>query len=317
MQPITVAAAQFENRDNDKAYNLARVRELTGRAVERGAQIVSFHEGCIPGYSWLQPLNREELAAVTEPVPVGPSVQALIDIAREFDTVVMAGLMELAAEQIHNTYVAVSGEGLLARHRKLHTFVNPHLTPGDEFTVIDLLGCRVGFLTCYDNNLVENVRITAMMGAEVIFMPHVTCCLPSMMPGRGVVERSLWDNRHDDPVRLRQEFDGPKGREWLMRWLPARAYENGVYAVFSNPIGWDYDTVKPGLAMVLDPFGEILVESRVLEDDVVVARLTPDKIEQSSGRRYLKARRPELYDKLVEPQESVTSPGWTLESEGE
>ena len=137
------------------------------------------------------------------------------------------------------------------------------------------------------------------------------------MPGRGVVERTLWDNRHDDPVRLRQEFDGPKGREWLMRWLPARAYENGVYAVFSNPIGWDYDTVKPGLAMVLDPFGEILVESRVLEDDVVVARLTPDKIEQSSGRRYLKARRPELYDKLVEPQESVTSPGWTLESEGE
>ena len=317
MQPITVAAAQFENRDNDKAYNLARVRELTGRAVERGAQIVSFHEGCIPGYSWLQPLNREELAAVAEPVPVGPSVQALIDIAREFDTVVMAGLMELAAEQIHNTYVAVSGEGLLARHRKLHTFVNPHLTPGDEFTVIDLLGCRVGFLTCYDNNLVENVRITAMMGAEVIFMPHVTCCLPSVMPGRGVVERTLWDNRHDDPVRLRQEFDGPKGREWLMRWLPARAYENGVYAVFSNPIGWDYDTVKPGLAMVLDPFGEILVESRVLEDDVVVARLTPDKIEQSSGRRYLKARRPELYDKLVEPQESVTSPGWTLESEGE
>ena len=317
MQPITVAAAQFENRDNDKAYNLARVRELTGRAVERGAQIVSFHEGCIPGYSWLQPLNREELAAVAEPVPVGPSVQALIDIAREFDTVVMAGLMELAAEQIHNTYVAVSGEGLLARHRKLHTFVNPHLTPGDEFTVIDLLGCRVGFLTCYDNNLVENVRITAMMGAEVILMPHVTCCLPSVMPGRGVVERTLWDNRHDDPVRLRQEFDGPKGREWLMRWLPARAYENGVYAVFSNPIGWDYDTVKPGLAMVLDPFGEILVESRVLEDDVVVARLTPDKIEQSSGRRYLKARRPELYDKLVEPQESVTSPGWTLESEGE
>ena len=102
-----------------------------------------------------------------------------------------------------------------------------------------------------------------------------------------------------------------------MRWLPARAYENGVYAVFSNPIGWDYDSVKPGLAMILDPFGEVLVESQALEDDVVVGLLTADKIELSSGRRYLRARRPELYGKLVEPQESVTLPGWKMEHQRE
>ena len=102
-----------------------------------------------------------------------------------------------------------------------------------------------------------------------------------------------------------------------MRWLPARAYENGVYAVFSNPIGWDYDTVKPGLAMIFDPFGEVLVESHALEDDVVVGLLTPDKFQNSSGQRYLKARRPELYGKLVEPQESGTLPGWTMEREND
>ena len=77
-----------------------------------------------------------------------------------------------------------------------------------------------------------------------------------------------------------------------MRWLPARAWENGVYAVFSNPIGLDDDTIKPGLAMILDPFGEVLAESQALDDDVVVALLTAEKIEQSSGRRYLRARRP-------------------------
>ena len=52
-------------------------------------------------------------------------------------------------------------------------------------------------------------------------------------------------------------------------------------------------------------------------DDVVVGVLTPDKLEQSSGRRYLKARRPELYRKLVEPQESVTMPGWRMEHESD
>jgi len=313
MREIRVAAAQFEPRDNDKAFNLERIRTLTRRAVEQGAEIVSFHECCLPGYTWVQPLSRDELLAVAEPVPAGPSVQQLIGVAREFRVVVMAGLFEKDdSGRIYNCYVTVGPDGFITRFRKLHTFISPHLTPGSGYNVIDLLGCRVGFLICYDNNLPENVRITAMLGAEIIFMPHVTACLPSPMPGRGVVDRVLWDNRDRDPVRLRQEFDGPKGRGWLMRWLPCRAFENGVYAVFSNPIGVDHDTIKPGLAMILDPFGEVLVESRALADDVVVGLLTPEKIELSSGRRYLRARRPELYGKLVEPQASVTAPGWRL-----
>ena len=104
-----------------------------------------------------------------------------------------------------------------------------------------------------------------------------------------------------------------------MRWLPARCWENGVYGVFSNAIGVDDDTIKPGLAMILDPFGEVIAESRALDDDVVVALLTAERLEQSSGRRYLRARRPELYGKLVEPpppgQEPVTKPGWGLAHE--
>jgi predicted amidohydrolase len=314
MRDIRIAAAQFENRDHDKEYNLERVRTLTRRAVEQDAEIVSFHEGCIPGYTWIQPLEKEELLGVAEPVPDGPSVQQLMRIAAEFDVIVMAGLFEKdEQDRIYNCYVTVGPAGFITRFRKLHPFVNQHLSPGSEFNVVEMLGCKFGFLICYDNNLPENVRITAMMGAEIIFMPHVTCCLPSAMPGRGTVDRHLWDNRANDPVRLRQEFRGPKGREWLMRWLPTRAYENGVYAVFTNPIGWDYDTVKPGLAMILDPFGEVLVESHALGDDVVVGSLTADKIDQSSGQRYLKARRPDLYSKLVEPQESVTLPGWKPE----
>ncbi len=313
MRDIRVATAQFEHRDNDKSFNLGRVRELTRKAVEQGAEIVSFHECCIPAYTWVQPLSYEQMLDVAEPVPDGPSTQKLIEIAREFKTVVMAGLFEKdSAGKLYNTYAIVGPDGFITKYRKLHTFVNKYLTPGDSYNVIDLLGCRVGFLICYDNNLPENVRITAMMGAEIIFMPHVTCGLPSPMPGRGLIDKKLWENRHRDPVRLRQECEGPKGRNWLLRWLPARAWENGVYAVFSNPIGVDYDTIKPGCAMIFDPFGEVLAQNHTLEDEVVVALLTPEPLQQSSGWRYRKARRPELYSKLVEPQESVTLPGWDL-----
>ena len=94
MREIRVATAQFENRDNDPEFNLRRIHELTRLAVEQGAEIVSFHEGCIPGYTWVQPLSHQQLADVAEPVPDGPSVRRLTEIAQEFSTIVMAGLFE-------------------------------------------------------------------------------------------------------------------------------------------------------------------------------------------------------------------------------
>lgn len=311
---LRIAAVQFEHRDGDKAYNLQRVRELTRTAVEHGAEVVLFHECCVPAYSFVQPLTKAELLAVAEPVPDGPSVETLIHIAREFGVHLLAGLFERDGDRIHNTCVCVNGDGLVARHRKLHTFVSPHLTPGDSIDTFEIAGWKCAILICYDNNLPENVRIAALEGAEVVFMPHVTGCLPSTMPGRGVVDPALWHNRERDPVPLRLELDGPKGRGWLLRWLPTRAWENGVYAVFSNPIGMDFGQVRNGNAMVLDPFGEVLAECRKLGDDVCVGVCTREKLALASGRRYLRARRPELYARLVQPADSppLTEPGWTL-----
>lgn len=311
MREIRIATAQFENHKNDKTYNLSRIRELTRKATDQGAEICCFHEGCIPAYSWIQPLTKQQMLDIAEHVPDGQSVKELINIAKEFSTVVMAGLVEKDEhDRIFNTYVTVSHDGFITKFRKLHAFINPHLNLGNSYHVIDILGCKIGFLICYDNNLPENPRCTTMLGAEIIIAPHVTACLPLPGPGTGIVDRKLWDNRHKDPVSLRQQFDGPKGRGWLMRWLPTRAYENGVYYVFSNPIGWDFDGVRPGLAMIIDPYGEVVTECRTLGDDIVTGLLTPDKLENNLGKLFINARRPELYSKLVEPHESVIMPGW-------
>ena len=316
MRTIRFAAAQFEHRDGDRAYNLGRIAALTEAAASRGAEAVCFHECSVTGYTILQTLDRPTLNDWAEPVPDGPSTRDLIGIAAEHRVVVMAGLVERDGDRLYNTYVAVDPSGMLAKHRKLHPFINPHLTPGEGYTVFDLNGVRVGLLICYDNNLPENPRATVLMGAEVIVAPHVTGCTPSTMPGRGFVDRALWDARLIDPKPLRDEFNGLKARGWLLRWLPARAWENGVAYVFSNPIGIDADTIKPGLAMILDPHGEILAESDALGDDVVVADLTAESFDAASGRRYLEARRPELYGPLVAPSPGgrgpVTRPGWAL-----
>ena len=200
---------------------------------------------------------------------------------------------------------------MVAKFRKIHPFISRFLSAGNEYVVFDLFGWKCGILICYDNNVIENVRATTLLGAEIIFMPHVTGCLPSPMPGRGWVDRKFWDNREKDPESLRREFDGPKGRGWLMRWLPARAYDNGIYAIFSNPIGPDDDQLKNGNSMILDPYGEVIAECRDINDEVVLARCTSDKLELAGGYRYRRARRPELYgDILGKKHDPLTKVEW-------
>ena len=84
-----------------------------------------------------------------------------------------------------------------------------------------------------------------------------------------------------------------------MKWLPARAYDNAVYVVFSNPIDMDDDQLKNGCSMIIDPFGDILAECRKLGDEIVTATITPEKLTQAGGYRYKKARRPELYKHII------------------
>jgi predicted amidohydrolase len=300
MEPLRIAAVQFENASGDKRANLETIRQITGEAAAAGAQVVAFHECSVTGYTFARRLSREQLFELSEPIPDGESVQRLIAIAREFNVAILAGLFERDEQgRLFKPQVCVDRSGLIAKHRKLHPFINPHLLPGDRYTVFDLFGWKCGILICYDNNITENVRATALEGAQIIFMPHVTMCTPSPRPGAGFVDPKLWRNRARDPETLRREFRGSKGREWLMKWLPSRAYDNAAYVVFSNPIGMDDDQLKNGCSMILDPFGDVIAECSKLDNDFCVAECTQETLTRAGGYRYMCARRPELYRDII------------------
>ena len=91
------------------------------------------------------------------------------------------------------------------------------------------------------------------------------------------------------------------GRAWLMRWLPARAHDNGLFLLFSNGVGVDDDEIRTGNAMILDPYGRILAETWKAGDDMVIADLDASLLENSTGRRWVQTRRPELYGPLTVP----------------
>ena len=317
MKEIKISTAQFENRSGDKLYNLSVIEEIAHQAAMQDSKAIAFHECSLTGYTFAKNLTREELLDVAEIIPGGQSSGRLKEIAGKLDIVILAGLFEKDADNnIYKTYICVDKSGIVAKHRKLHPFISPFITPGGSYTLFDLFGWKCGILICYDNNIIENVRATKLLGADIIFMPHVTMCTPSPRPGAGFVDPLLWMNREKESDSVRKEFDGPKGREWLMKWLPSRAYDNAVYVVFSNPIGMDDDQLKNGCSMIIDPFGDIVSECRKLGNDFVTAMLTPDKLRQAGGYRYLNARRPDLYRDIIGmPHDPVQKVAWLNKNE--
>ena len=315
MNSIQIAAAQFEMRNGDKQFNLASMERLVEKAVGQGAEVVAFHEVCIPAYSFMRHLDREAIEELAESVPGGPSTERLMQMSSRFGVPILAGLVECDGDRLYNTYLCVDGRRLVAKFRKLHAFISPHISCGNEYITFELKGWKCSILICYDNNLACNVQAVAQLGTDLLFMPHVTCCLEWPIPGSGLVSRELWENRGADPVSLRQEFLGPKGREWLMKWIPARAYDNGLYAIFTNPVGIDDDQVRNGNAMVVDPNGDVIAECNTLGDDVVIGCCTPEKLKTAMGRKHLAARRPALYREILSaPNDNpVIDPSWDLE----
>jgi predicted amidohydrolase len=80
-----------------------------------------------------------------------------------------------------------------------------------------------------------------------------------------------------------------------------------MFVVFSNGIGEDNGEVRTGNAMIIDPYGRVLTETWAARDEMVVADMDLDLLPMSQGRRWLRVRRPDLYEIIVQPQADAAS----------
>jgi predicted amidohydrolase len=303
MTSFRCGSVQFRHHANDKAHNLSIIEAFARKAAAQGVQILVFPEMCITGYWHVRNLNRDDLEALAECIPEGPSVQTVASLARALAMTIGVGLIERSEDgRLFNSYAVCEPDGAVHAHRKLHAFEHEHIHSGDRYTVFEShWGVQLGILICWDNNLVENVRATALLGADILIAPHQTGGCDSRSPhAMGLIDPLLWERREEDPEAIEAQFQGPKGREWLMRWLPARAHDNGLFLIFSNGVGEDDGEVRTGNAMILDPYGRILAETWKARDELVTADLDLDLLPLATGRRWIRGRRPELYGMLTE-----------------
>ncbi|WP_104181622.1 nitrilase-related carbon-nitrogen hydrolase [Arthrobacter sp. B0490] len=299
---LRAAVVQFEPVPDDVAANLETVRRLSLHAAADGVQLIAFPELCLLGYWHLTRQSASRLRGLAQPRD-GFAVSEVQRLAVETGLGIGVGFLEAEGDDLYNSYAVCLPDGTSHVHRKLHAFEHDAISSGDSYTVFDTpWGPRMGILICWDNNLVENVRAVALLGATVLIAPHQTGGTRSMSPhGMRPIPRALWDDRHENPEALEAAVNGPSGREWLMRWLPSRAHDNGIFVLFSNGIGVDDDEIRTGNAMIIDPYGRIVAETPVADVAVVAADLDLDLLPLATGRRWLLGRRPELYSVLTRP----------------
>ncbi len=113
---MKLSTAQFENKSGDKDYNLSIIDELAKKAAEQGSEVIAFHECSVTGYTFARHLSKEEMLDLAELIPEGPSILRLINIARAYNIVVLAGLFEKdEKENLYKAYVCVDKNGLVGQ----------------------------------------------------------------------------------------------------------------------------------------------------------------------------------------------------------
>jgi N-carbamoylputrescine amidase len=274
VQDLRIALVQMASQRGDVSANLDRIASLTEAAASMGAGIVCFPELSVTGYGRTAAMRR-----LAEPIP-GPSSRRLEAIAGETGVTVLAGLLETGPSgAVWNTHLAC-GPGPLRRYRKTHVPLNerPAFDAGDARLVVEHASARYAVEICYDAHFPELTSALALDGAEVIFMPHASA------GGEG---------------------RAAKVERW-MRFLPARAYDNGVFVAVCNASGTTVEgEVLPGISFVLDPLGRLLASGETEGEEILVADLPAASLASARGDPngfFLDQLRPSVYRAPAEEQ---------------
>jgi predicted amidohydrolase len=266
------------------------------KAAKAQAELVLFPELVIHGHCTP---NTWDLA---EPVPEGPSVATLIDIAKRHRLMLCAGLSEKERDIVYNTLVLVGPAGYIGKQRKLHLSRDEvfFYKGGREINVFDIGSCKVGIVICYDNQFPEVSRVLALRGADVILMPHA---------GRF----KLWDDTPESEAAARRYSHN------FLKKYALRARENACFAILADQAGraghvdlWPADSENQphhaGAAFIWGPDGELLASTQEerITNEMIVATLDSALLnrERSLANYMLRTRRPELFGELLRDQVS-------------
>ncbi|SFW32372.1 carbon-nitrogen hydrolase [Chitinophaga sancti] len=257
MSKVKVGFVQM-NCTANKAENLAKAIEQVKIAAAKGAQIVCLQELFTSLY-FCDEENYDNFS-LAEPIP-GPSTDALQKVAGELGVVIIASLFEKrTAGLYHNTTAVLDADGsYLGKYRKMHIPDDPayyekfYFTPGDlGYKVFKTKFATIGVLICWDQWYPEAARITALMGAEILFYPTAIGWATSQDEATNVEQYNAWQT--------------------IQR---SHAVANGIHVVSVNRTGFEQEGRMKfwGGSFISNPFGTVIYQASHENEEIHVEEL--------------------------------------------
>jgi N-carbamoylputrescine amidase len=269
----------------DKTANLQKAIDKVREAAGKGAQIVCLQEL----FTSLYFCDVEDYAnfQLAEAMP-GPSTDVLGKLAGELGVVIIASLFEKRAQGIyHNTTAVLDADGsYLGKYRKMHIPDDPafyekfYFTPGDlGYKVFKTKFASIGVLICWDQWYPEAARITALMGAEILFYPTAIGWATSQDAATNAEQYNAWQT--------------------IQR---GHAIANGVHVVGVNRVGFEQDGAMKfwGGSFVSNPFGSIVYQASHEQEETPVIG-----IDTAATDRY-RTHWPFLRDRRIDSYQPIT-----------
>jgi len=281
MESFRVAAVQMNAMRGELELSLEIHERFARAAAGAGCRLALFPELGVTGH-----YGDEQVTEFAEEAESGKIWETMSSLARELGIFISYGLCEAAHGTFYNSQVLAGPEGMVGVQRKMHASKDEyfHFRMGREFGVFDLGFARAGTLVCFDSNFFEGWRVLALMGADVVLLPHAS--------------RSGWGKEiaeAEQKKSLQKTLDGLPGR------YGRYAADNSVYAVFCNQAGYNGHSTHSGGAYVLGPGGGVVERSEPVTDALMItADLDADALEESRRRNaVMRCRRPEVYGEIT------------------
>jgi len=254
-------------------------------AAAKGANIVCLQELFTSLY--FCDVEDYENFKLAEPIP-GPSTDTLSAVAKEAGVVVIASLFEKRAQGLyHNTTAVLDADGTyLGKYRKMHIPDDPayfekfYFTPGDlGYKIFETKYGKIGVLICWDQWYPEAARLTALMGAEILFYPTAIGWATSQDEATNTEQYNAWQT--------------------IQR---SHAVANGVHVVSVNRVGFEQNGAMKfwGGSFISNPFGSLIVKATHDQEEVIVTELDLSKTDSYRTHwPFMRDRRIDSYGDIV------------------